>query len=234
LEEVVPGPIQDPLHLATPPSSLRNVLEEAPSLEPSAPSPSATAIPHEVDSKDRMIAEFKQQTESVLAQVREATADFHEIDRIDAVVNLPVPVTISIASLANQARDFRAKLGYEIAFHECRAETETVDALTVVDQITRDLAARNAPAVRMTLLNFLKRYPEPPGDNQKRLWRYLTSALSLENQLKDDAETHLKRAQSLESAGKKIEAIQEYQEINRIYPNPVTATKIRQLEAQPR
>jgi hypothetical protein len=234
LEEVVDGPIQDPVELATPPSSLRNALEEAPWSEPSASSPSATAIPHEVDSKNRMIAEFKEQTASVLAQVSDATANFRQIDRPDMVLPLPVPVSASIALLVNRARDFRSKLGYEIAFHESRVETETVDALTVVDRITRDLAGGDVPAVRMTLLNFSDRYPEPPGDNQKRLWRYLTSALSLCNRLKDQAETHLKGAHSLEMAGKKSEAIREFQEIYRIYPNPATAEKIRQLEAQPR
>ncbi len=180
-----------------------------------------------------MIAEFKERTESVLAQVRDATANFREIDRIDTVLNLPAPVSASVASLANRARDFRSKLGYEIAFHESKIETETVDALTVVDQVTRSIAEENAPAARMTLLNFLKRYPEPPGDNQKPLWRYLTSALSLCNRLKDEAATHLKRAQSFGSAGKKNEALREYKEIYRIYPNPLTAKKIRQLEGQP-
>jgi hypothetical protein len=181
-----------------------------------------------------MIAEFKEQTESVLAQVRDATANFREIDRIDAVLNLPAPVSASVASLANRARDFRTKLGYEIAFHESKIETETVDALTVVDQVARSIAEENAPAARMTLLNFVKRYPEPPGDNQKPLWRYLTSALWLCDRLKNEAETHLKRAQSLGSAGKKSEALREYREIYRIYPNPVTAKEIRQLEGQPR
>jgi len=217
---------------------LRNSLEEVPWVERSAStssptsSPSPTAVPQRVDSKDRMIAEFKKQTQSVLAQVSDATGNFHEIDRIDAVLNLPAPVTASITSLALQARDFRAKLGYEIAFHECRGETETVDALTVVDQVARDLAARNAPSARMTLLNFLKRYPEPAGDNQKPLWRYLTSASSLCNRLKTEGESHLEQAQSLRSAGKKSEALHEYQEIYRIYPNPITADKIHQLEGK--
>jgi hypothetical protein len=181
-----------------------------------------------------MIADFKEQTESVLVQVRDATANFREIDRLDAVVRLPGSVSASVASLANRARDFRSKLGYEIAFHESRAETETVDALTVVDQVTRSLAGENAPAARLTLLNFLKRYPKPVGDNQKPLWRYLTSALPLCNRSKNEAEAHLKRAQSLGSAGKKSEALREYQEIYRIYPNPVTAEKIRQLEGESR
>jgi hypothetical protein len=181
-----------------------------------------------------MIAEFKKQTESVLAQVSDATGNFREIDRLDAVLKLPAPVSANVASLANRARDFRSKLGYEIAFHECRVETETVDALTVVDQITRHLAVENAPAARMTLLSFLKRYPEPPSDSQKQLWHYFTSALSLCNRLKNEAAAHLQRAQSLGSTGKKSEALREYQEIYRIYPNPVTAEKIRQLEGQPR
>src|SRR6266700_2281343 len=201
---------------------------------PSSPSSSPTAIPPGPDSKDRMIAEVKEQTESVLAQVRDATANFREIDRIDAVLNLPAPVSARVASLANRARDFRTKLGYEIAFHESKIASETVYALTVVDQVARSIAEENAPAARMTLLNFLKRYPEPPGDNQKPLWRYLTSALSFCNRLKDEAATHLKRAQSFGSAGKKNEALREYKEIYRIYPNPVTAKEIRQLEGQPR
>jgi len=215
---------------------LRNALEEVPWVESAAssPSPSPTAVTQRGDSKDRMIAEFKKQTRSVLGQVSDATGNFHEIDRIDAVLNLPAPVTASVTSLALQARDFRAKLGYEIAFHECRVETETVDALTVVDQVARDLAGRNVPSARMTLLAFLKRYPEPTGDIQKPLWRYLTSVLSLCNRLKTEAESHLDQAQSLRSAGKKSEALREYQEIYRIYPNPITAEKVRQLESEPR
>lgn len=181
-----------------------------------------------------MIAEFKEQTESVLAQVSDATGNFREVDRLDAVLTLPALVSASVASLNDRARDFRSKLGYEIAFHESRPETETVDALVVVDQVTRDLAVENAPAARMKLLSFLKLYPEPIRDNQKSLWRYLTSTSSLCDRLKNEAETHLERAQSLGSAGKKGEALREYQEIYRIYPNPVTAEKIRQLESQPR
>ncbi|PYL52102.1 MAG: hypothetical protein DMF29_11495 [Verrucomicrobia bacterium] len=181
-----------------------------------------------------MIEEFRKQTESVLAQVRDATGNFREIDRVDTVVNLPVAVSANVATLANRARDFRAKLGYETAFHESLAETETVDALTVVDLIRRAFPAGDAPAARSTLFIFLKRYPEPPGDNQKRLWRYLTSARSLCDRLKNEAETHLKRAQSLDSAGKENEALREYREIYRIYPNPVTAKRIRLLENQPR
>ena len=126
------------------------------------------------------------------------------------------------------------QVGQEVAAYECLAEIEAVEALVLVDQITRDIAAKDTPTARKELSAFLKRYHEPTADNQKQLSRYLNSALSLCNRLKDEAATHLQQAQSFGSAGKAGEALREYQEIYRIYPNPITAEKIRQLEGEPR
>jgi len=181
-----------------------------------------------------MIEELRKQTESVLAQVRDATGNFREIDRLEAVQNLPAPASASVTALAARARDFRMKVGDEVAVYEFLAEIEAVEMLVLADETTRDIAAKDVPAARRTLLAFLKRYHEPAADSQKRLSRYLNSMLSLCNRSKDEAETHLERAKSLDSAGKKSEALREYQEIYRIYPNPITADKIRQLEGGPR
>lgn len=134
--------------------------------------------------------------------------------------------------LANQAREFRAVLGYEVTYYECLAEIQTVDALGIVDEATRDIAAKDTPSARKTLEAFRTRYSEPTGETQKPLWRYLVSLFSLCERLKTEAEGHLQRALSLQSAGKKADALQEYREIERIYPNPITAEKIRQLESQ--
>src|SRR5207247_11186927 len=131
-----------------------------------------------------MIAELKKQTESVLAQVRDATGNFRVIDRLDAVRALPAPVSARVTFLANQGREFRLKLGYETALYECLDEIATVDALIVVDEITRDLAAKDTPAARKELANFVKHYSEPSADNRKPLWRYLSSAFSLCDRLK--------------------------------------------------
>ena len=179
-----------------------------------------------------MIGDLKKETESVLAQVRDATGNFREIDRLEAVQNLPASVSANVTILAAQARDFRRKVGFEVAAYEYLAEIEAVEALVLVDGITGDLAAKDTPAARKKLSGFLKRYHEPTANNQKPLSRYLTSALSLCNRAKDEAATHLERAESLESAGKTSEALREYQEIYRMYPNPTTAEKIRQLEGQ--
>ena len=213
------------------------LVETAPQPAPSPTSPIAqsappAASPPRVDSteKRRLIEELRKQTEAVLAQVRDATGNFREIDRLEAVQNLPAPVSASVTVLGTRARDFRTKVGYEVAAYECLAEMEAVEALVLVDETARDITAKDVPAARRKLSGFLKRYHEPTADNQKPLSRYLTSVLSLCDRSKNEAETHLKRAKSLDSAGKKNEALREYQEIYRIYPNPITADKIRQLE----
>ena len=216
---------------------------------PSAPAPSApatsapatsapaTSIPApstppavEPEVKSRMITDFKEQTQAVLSRVGDATGNFPEIDRLDSVQQLPPPVSESVASLVDRARDFRAKVGYETALSECRSETETVDALSAVDQSTRNIAGNNASAANSGLTDFLKDNPEPMVDTQRPLWRYLTSMRLLCSRLEKEAETHLERAGAFASAGRTGDAIREYQEAYRIFPNPATAEKIRQLQ----
>ena len=208
-----------------------------PGLSPASPiaqSASPAASPPRVDSagKHRLIEELRKQTEAVLAQVRDATGNFREIDRLQAVQNLPAPASASVTVLAARARDFRTKVGDEVVAYEFLAEIEAVEMLVLVDETTRDITAKDMPAARRILSAFLKRYHEPAADSQKRLSRYLNSMLSFCNRSKDEAETHLERAKSLDSAGKRSDALREYQEIYRIYPNPITADKIRQLEGE--
>ena len=243
------APTRDSLDFALPSPSPRKPLPPAPWTEPPllAPSPKqedqrpvsvtpgpTLAMQQLTGSKAQMIAEFKKETGSVLAQMKNATQSFREVQGIDTVQTLPAEVSASVSALADQARDFRAKLGYEVTFYECGVETATGEALVAVDQATRELAEKNAPAGRMKVVNFFKRFPTPTRDNQKPLWRYLGSILNSCNRAKKAAEEHLERARSFESAGKREEAIAEYQEIYRIYPNAVTADKIHELQNQPR
>jgi hypothetical protein len=193
-----------------------------------APAPSTPAAA-EPAVKSRMIMDFKEQTQVVLSRVGDATGNFHEIDRLDSVQQLPVPVSESVATLVDRARDFRAKLGYETALSECRTETETVDALSAVDQSTRNISGNDASAANSGLTDFLKNNPEPMIDTQRPLWRYLTSMRLLCSRLEKEAEIRLQRGSAFASAGRTGDAIREYQEAYRIFPNPATAEKIRQL-----
>jgi hypothetical protein len=235
-DAIVETPTQrsDSLQSPTPPALLRRPAEAATSAQastasaPSSSSPSADAVDPAV--KNRMISDFREQIQSVLSRVGEATGNFPEMDRLDSVQKLPAPVSESIGSLVDRARDLRSKLGYETALGECRTETETVDALLIVDQITRNIAANDAVQASSKLADFLKSSPEPTADIQKALWRYLTSMRLLCSRLEKDSNTHLQRAQSLASASKTGDAIREYQEAYRTFPNPVTAEKIRQLQ----
>ncbi|HEV3243830.1 MAG TPA: hypothetical protein VGZ31_05410 [Chthoniobacterales bacterium] len=231
LDEVVEGRGNGSLQLGSPPSSLPSPVETVPQ-----PGPSPAASPPRVDpiQKQRMIEELRKQTESVFAQVRDGTGNFREIDRLEAVHNLPAPASAGVTALAARSRDFRAKVGYEVVAYECLAEIEAIEALVLVDEITRDIPAKDTPAARRKLSGFLKHYHEPTANDQKPLSRYLNSMLSLCDRLEKEAKAHLQQAQSLGSVGKESEALREYQEIYRIYPNPVTAEKIRQLESQPR
>ena len=150
--------------------------------------PRPTSIPSMLQSnpgeiepavKNRMISDFKEQTQSVFSRVSDATGNFQDVDRLNSVQRLPSPVSEDVASLVDRARDFRVRLGYETALSECRAETETVDALSTLEQSTRNIADNNAAAANSGLNDFLKSNPEPPQDSEKSLWRYLTSVRSL-------------------------------------------------------
>ena len=222
-----PPPAEGPPRFAMA-ASIRPFTPATPAPATSTPAPS-TPPAVEPEVKSRMITDFKEQTQTVLSRVGDATGNFREIDRLDSVRQLPPPVSESVASLVDRARDFRAKVGYETALSECRSETETVDALSAVDQGTRNIAGNDASAANSGLTDFLKDNPEPMVDTQRPLWRYLTSMRLLCSRLEKEAEIHLERAGAFASAGRTGDAIREYQEAYRTFPNPATAEKIRQL-----
>jgi hypothetical protein len=213
-------------------------------LPPRAASPSPKTAPtvlapngsRKIDPamKRQIIAAFNKEIDFVLGQVRDATNNFREIERLEQVRSLPPAVSSHVTLLASMARDFRARLGYEVTFYECLSEIQTVDALVAVDESTRDIETKDAPTARKALEGFRTRYSEPSSDAQKQLWHYLVSMFSLCDRLKTEAEGHLQRARSLESDGKRADALREYREIYRIYPNKVTAERIRLLESQSR
>src|SRR5207245_3496393 len=96
------------------------------------------------------------ETQSVLSRFSDSTSNFHEVDRLESVQKLPAVVSENVGSLVERARDFRAKVGYETALQEYRTETETGDALSVVDQATRNIAANDASAARSRLSYCIK------------------------------------------------------------------------------
>lgn len=216
-------------------------IEEAPrptatpllKITPSASRPSGSRK-LDPNAKRQLIAEFKKQIDLVFGEVKSATNNFQEVDRLDQVRSLPKAVSAHVTLLTGSASEFRSIVGYEVTFYECLAEMQTVDALLVVDQSTSIIAAKDTPIARKTLAAFRNRYSKAPADAQKPLWRYIDSMFALCERLKNEAEARLPRARSLESEGKKADALREYRAINQIYPNKITTERIRMLEAQPR
>ena len=180
--------------------------------------------------RNRVIADFKRQTQTVLSRVGEATGNFHEIEGLDSVPKWPAQVTDSVSSLIDRARDVRSELGDESAVEECRPEIETINALSVADQVTQDMAGNDASLASTKLNGFLQSNPEPPADDQKPLWHYLISLQLSFSRAETEAQAHLELGKSLAEANKTSEAIREYQKAYQIFPNPATAEKIRQLQ----
>lgn len=165
--------------------------------------------------------------------MKEATGNFRPIESLDEVKSLPSSVSASVTYLSTYAQQFRASLGHDTTYYECLDQIETVDALVLAEELTGDLARKDSPAARKAALSHATRTDENVGGDRKALSIYLNSISSLCEKSKDQAELHLKEAQTLEAAGKKSEALKEYREISKIYPNPVTVKKIKELEASP-
>ena len=87
----------------------------------------------------------------------------------------------------------------------------------------------NAAAALVEIIAFYQDNPSPPSDAQRDLWRSLASIRSICNRLEKESKTHLDRAQSFSSTGKPGDAIREFQEANRIFPDPKIAETIRKL-----
>jgi hypothetical protein len=187
----------------------------------------------DIDSavKERIVADFKDETQAVLSQVDEATDNFRSVERLDSMGKLPAPIGERVNALVQRARDFRSRVGYETALTQFRTETETVDALSAVDQINRSIAANDAAGANAKVADFLKSNPEPASDVERPLWRYLGSVRQVCSRLENEANVHQQRAESFAAAGRTSDAIREYQEAFRVFPNPATAEKIRQLQA---
>jgi len=226
-------PAEGPSEAASPNPQLVMLAKSTRSVSAAGAAPSSSSSsPEDLEAaiKGRMISDFKEETQSVLARVDEATSNFRGVDRLEAIQKLPAPVSENVASLVDRARAVRTKLGYETALKDCAAETQTVDALGTLDQVTRSIASNDAAEATAKVSEFLKNNPQAAVDGQKNLWRYLTSMRQLCSQLESDAKVHTQRADSLAAASRTADAIRELQEAYRIFPNPVTAEKIRQLQ----
>src|SRR5439155_15088017 len=122
------------------------------------------------------------------------------------------------------------QVGSDTALDQCRKETVTADALQVINKVTQNIAAADALAAGSDVSSFLQRNPEPLSDEQKPLWTYLVLIRALCNGHEKDANIHIKRAEAFFAAGKSSDAIREYQEAYRVFPNPETATKIKEIQ----
>src|SRR6202023_3770727 len=92
----------------------RPSIQASPGSVPASP----TSSPEAMDSavRDRLIADFKDETRSVWSRVGEATGNFRGTDRLDAVKKLPPPVSERVGSLVDRAGSFCPQPGEQTPF----------------------------------------------------------------------------------------------------------------------
>jgi len=212
---VVEAPTQDSntLEVFRPPSSLR-ASYSAPDKDQSSPPAQATKEPPH--------PELTQQVQFVLTEVGRATKDFRDIERLDSVQPLPEPIASNIRSLADRARSIRSKNADDPAI---RSQVETLDALSLLNETTTNLAAKNPATVSSKLNQFLKNHPAPPADSQRSLWHYLSSAQALCDRNQKEANVHLQRAQILLTAASQTRRFWNTNKLINFFPAPPWTAK---------
>lgn len=178
----------------------------------------------------RLVAEFKDELQKVLPHVVRVISSFHKITNFDQIKQLPNSISESIDKLTANADSLRKQAGSDMPLDEGRQEMVTADALQMINKVGRNTAAADASAASSQVSAFLQANPEPPSDEQKPLWTYLESIRTLCSRQEKDANIHMQKGQSLFSAGKMSDAIREYQQAYRAFPNPQTATKIKEIQ----
>jgi hypothetical protein len=176
-----------------------------------------------------VIADFKNDTADLLQKASLPASDFQELRTLEDVKELPAATAKSIALLADRVRGFREKKGYDSVIEACRAEISTVNAWETRSKVAQEIHAGNAAAAVVDLASFYQDNPSPASEAQKDLWRSLASIRSICERLDKESETHLERAKSLSSTGKPGDAIREFQEAYRIFPDPKVASIIKKL-----
>jgi hypothetical protein len=183
-----------------------------------------------VPREARVVAELRDELQKILPNVARVTNSFHEITDFGNMKQLPSPISESIQKLKDHADRLRQQVGPDATCEECRQAMVMAEALQVIDEVPRHIAAADASAASLQVSSFLQGNPQPSAEEQKPLWSFLESIRTSCTRREADANIHIQRGQSLFSAGKTSDAIKEYQQAYRRFPNPQTAAKIKQLE----
>lgn len=207
----------------------RTVAGEAGSPAAPSPTPEPAATPADPAVLAKAIADLHGQVSGVYQKAVAQSELFKTYKAFAEVKPVPPELATEIGAAADAARDFRRQVGYEIALRDCATDTAIVDALVAFESATRDIAAGNAPRASDSLQSFRKEHAASPDDAHKPLWSWLDSIMTLCAEMEADAKVHLERAESLASAAKTGDAVREYQEAYRIYPDPAVAEKIKKL-----
>jgi uncharacterized protein YecT (DUF1311 family) len=195
---------------------------------PVLPTPVPTPPKLDPAVRSKLIGDFQTSVKMVLAQTT-ASGVLTEAKTLDQVKDIPLSVADTATKLGDRAADLRQKLATDDHREDCRADLDTADALVYLEKTISNIKAGDTPAARAELSLFHEGSPTPATEAQGPLWKYLESLRALCEALESQAKTHIDRAKSDAAAGQNGEAIKEYQQAYKIFPDPNTAETIKHL-----
>jgi uncharacterized protein YecT (DUF1311 family) len=193
------------------------------------PAPTPTAPPMDPGARAKLVAEFKAAAQGAVTKGA-AAGPYVEYTSLNAVKALPSALTDEITALEDQAAAFRAKLDAANQLGgDCRLDLDSADALGALRDAVQDITAADTPAASEKLSAFHERGFSPETAEQKLLGKSLNSLWTICDHLKEQAHSLCERAKAAADAGKSAEAIKDYQDAYKIYPDPDVAQTIKRL-----
>lgn len=195
-----------------------------------ASTPPASPNPPRIDTaaRTKAVAEFHHAVDSVLAQTV-ASGVLTEAKAADDVKELPGALITAIVDLGDKAAAFREKFDEDELHAIGYADLHTAAALMHLQKAVGGIKSGDLPGAKSELSLFHEASPNPDAEAQKPLWKTLDALRALCNDLAEQAKPHLQRARSAADAGQNGEAVKEYQQAYKIYPDPETAQTIKRL-----
>ena len=193
-----------------------------------AATPAPTSPRLSAAARAKLVEELHIAVQPVLAEAT-AGGTLTVVSTFDDVKEVPAALADDIATLSDKTAAFRQNVDNDDRREDCRVDVETADALVTLQKANQHLKAANAPAANNALAPFRQGSLTTPTSLQKPLWDYLSALRTLCDDAESQADTHLKRAKSAADAGHNGEALKEYQEAYKIYPDPETARSIKRL-----
>jgi hypothetical protein len=183
-------------------------------------------------ARSEAVIHFKERVTQALSKTSREPTLTKPIVVLNDVEPLPATVTAEILETAEAARLFRRSVGYDVALHECAEDTATVETLTVIDKVLREVKAMKPSLALEDIAAYAKTYPSAQSERLQPAYKTLVVLQALCLRLQRESQIHIDRAKVLTAAGKMGEAVKEYEQAVLVFPDSNTAQQLKETRRQ--